>query len=155
VWALRNRRLDALQVIHNVLEQDPGRELVELADQQGIGVMVRLPHAAGLLEGRSTRDTVLAEDDPRRHRPRAWLLEGLEKVERLRFLEAGGRSLAQAAILWLLADRAVTTVLPDIEGPEQLREFAAAAEREPLDAGELARVAELYDRNFDVTPVEA
>ena len=27
--------------------------------------------------------------------------------------------------------------------------------RQPLDAEELARVAELYERNFDVTPVEA
>src|SRR5262249_46999312 len=31
VWALQHRRLDALQIIHNMLEQDPGRELLGLA----------------------------------------------------------------------------------------------------------------------------
>src|SRR4051812_17922063 len=156
VFALRERDLDALQIIHNMLEQDPGRELLALANERQVGVMVRVPHSSGMLEGRYTRETVFAENDHRRHRKREWLLEGVEKVERLRFLTKGtGRTLGQAALLWLLADPAVTTTLPNVYGPEQLEEFAAAADLPPLADDELVRVAELYERNFDVTPVSA
>ena len=47
----------------------------------------------------------------------------------------------------------MTTVLPNIYGPEQLHEFAAAAHVEPLTDEERARVAELYARNFDLDAV--
>ena len=156
VFALRERDLDALQIIHNMLEQDPGAELLDLARERGVGVMVRVPHSSGMLEGKYTRETVFAANDHRRHRNREWLLEGVEKVERLRFLTEGtGRTLGQAALLWLLADPAVTTTLPNIYGAEQLEEFAAAADCAALTDDELARVAGLYERNFDVTPLTA
>ncbi len=155
LWAIENRRLEAIQIIHNMLEQDPGRDLLAAAAEHEVGVMVRVPHSSGMLEGRYTKDTVFPEGDHRRHRPRRWLLEGLEKVERLRFLEDSERTLGQAALAWLFAEPAVTTVLPNIYGPEQLHEFAAAAHVEPLTDEERARVAELYARNFDLEPAEA
>ncbi len=155
VFGLAERPLDELQIIHNMLEQEPGRELLEIANRQGVGVMVRVPHSSGLLEGRYTKDTEFAPNDHRRHRPRRWLLEGVDKVERLRFLEEPGRTLGQAAIQWLLSDPAVTCVLPNIYGREQLDEFAAAPATPPLSDDELERVAELHERNFDVVPVEA
>jgi aryl-alcohol dehydrogenase-like predicted oxidoreductase len=155
LWAIENRRLEAIQIIHNMLEQDPGRDLLAAAAEHELGVMVRVPHSSGMLEGRYTKDTVFPEGDHRRHRPRRWLLEGLEKVERLRFLEDSERTLGQAALAWLFAEPAVTTVLPNIYGPEQLHEFAAAAQVEPLTDEERARVAELYARNFDLEPAEA
>jgi aryl-alcohol dehydrogenase-like predicted oxidoreductase len=114
-----------------------------------------VPHSSGLLEGRYTKDTEFPPNDHRRHRPRRWLLEGVDKVERLRFLEEPGRTLGQAAIQWLLADPAVTCVLPNIYGREQLDEFAAAPSTPPLSDEELERVAALHARNFDVVPVEA
>jgi aryl-alcohol dehydrogenase-like predicted oxidoreductase len=151
VWALENRRFDALQIIHNMLEQEPGRELCDLARERGVGVVVRVPHSSGMLEGRYTRDTVFAENDHRRHRTQEWLEQGLEKIDRLGFLTAdGSRTLGQAALAWLWADPAVSSVLPNIYGAEQLEEFAAATTVPPLDERELARVAELYDRNFDL-----
>jgi aryl-alcohol dehydrogenase-like predicted oxidoreductase len=155
LWAIENRRLEAIQIIHNMLEQNPGRDLLAAATEHEVGVMVRVPHSSGMLEGRYTKDTVFPEGDHRRHRPRRWLLEGLEKVERLRFLEDSERTLGQAALAWLFAEPAVTTVLPNIYGPEQLDEFAAAADVEPLTDEELARVADLYARNFDLEPAEA
>ena len=106
-----------------------------------------------MLEGRYTRDTVFAENDHRRHRKREWLLEGLDKIATLEFLtESGERTLGQAALGWLWADPAITTVLPNIYGSREIAEFAAATETPPLTEDELARVAELYERNFGVTP---
>jgi aryl-alcohol dehydrogenase-like predicted oxidoreductase len=143
LWALAHRRLGTLQIIHNALEQEPGRELVEAARDVGTGVMVRVPHSSGMLEGKYTKDTVFARDDHRRHRRREWLETGLQKVEQLGFLTASGeRTLGQAALKWLLADPVVTTTLPNIYGEEQLLEFAAASEVPDLSEDEI------YDANF-------
>jgi len=147
VWALQNRRMAVLQIIHNLLEQEPGQELLELAHTADIGVLVRVPHSSGMLEGKYTRDTVFAENDHRRHRTREWLEEGLRKIETLAFLTEG-RTLGQAAIQWLLADPSVTSVLPNIYSSEQLHEFAAAPATPELTPEELAQVADLYAHDF-------
>jgi aryl-alcohol dehydrogenase-like predicted oxidoreductase len=152
--AFRTRRLAAGQIIHNLLEQDPGRELIDAAREASIGLMIRVPHSSGMLEGRYTKDTVFAPNDHRRHRPREWLVEGLRKVETLGFLTEG-RTLGQAAIQWLLAEPAVTTVLPNIYDSQQLREFAAAPGTPELTATELDRVAELYANDFSAEPAAA
>ena len=149
--AFRTRDLAAAQIIHNLLEQDPGRDLIEAAREASTGLMIRVPHSSGMLEGHYTRDTVFAENDHRRHRPKEWLTEGLRKVETLGFLTEG-RTLGQAAIQWLLAEPVVTTVLPNIYNSEQLREFAAAPETPELTASELERVAELYASDFAAEP---
>ena len=44
------------------------------------------------------------------------------------------------------------TALPNIYGPEQLDEFAAAPDMPDLDEADLARVAELYADDFGVRP---
>ena len=149
--ALRTRDLGAAQIIHNLLEQDPGRDLIEAAREASTGLMIRVPHSSGMLEGHYTRDTVFAENDHRRHRPKEWLIEGLRKVETLGFL-TDGRTLGQAAIQWLLAEPVVTTVLPNIYNSEQLREFAAAPETPELTTAELEHVAELYASDFAAEP---
>ena len=115
---------------------------------------VRVPHSSGMLEGNLTADTVFPKHDHRRHRPRSWLLEGVQKVATLDFLTEGtGRTLGQAALRWLLADEQIATTLPNIYGAEQLAEFAGASDVADLTDAELARVAALYDDNFGVTPV--
>ena len=149
--ALRTRDLGAAQIIHNLLEQDPGRDLIEAAREASTGLMIRVPHSSGMLEGHYTRDTVFAENDHRRHRPKEWLIEGLRKVETLGFLTEG-RTLGQAAIQWLLAEPVVTTVLPNIYNSEQLREFAAAPGTPELTTAELEHVAELYASDFAAEP---
>jgi aryl-alcohol dehydrogenase-like predicted oxidoreductase len=149
--AFRTRDLAAAQIIHNLLEQDPGRELIEAAREASTGLMIRVPHSSGMLEGHYTSDTVFAENDHRRHRPKEWLTEGLRKVETLGFL-TDGRTLGQAAIQWLLAEPVVTTVLPNIYNSEQLHEFAAAPDTPELSASELEHVAELYASDFAAEP---
>ena len=112
--------------------------------------MIRVPHSSGLLEGHYTEETVFPEGDHRRHRPRSWLLNGIKKIDTLRFLERPDRTLAQASIAWLLAEPRVMTVLPNIYNHEQLREFAAASDAPALTAEELAGVGALIATNFGV-----
>lgn len=148
LYAIREREVGALQIIHNLLEQGPGRDFIAAARDTGAGLVARVPHSSGLLEGHYTEETTFPPGDHRNHRPRQWLLEGLKKVEQLRFLAKPDRTAGQAAIQWLLAEPLMAAVLPNIYDEAQLREFAGAPETPPLTAAELARVDELYLRNF-------
>ena len=147
--ALRERRVPVTQIIHNLLEQEPGNDLIAAAHEAGASILVRVPHSSGLLEGHFTAETTFAPGDHRRHRSREWLVDGVRKIEQLRFLEAGGaRTLGQAALQWLLAEPLVTSTLPNIYDADQLAEFAAAPESPPLTATELQRCTALYAESF-------
>jgi aryl-alcohol dehydrogenase-like predicted oxidoreductase len=156
VWALENRHLDALFIIHNLLEEDPGREFFDEARKRDVGVMVRVPHSSGLLEGKYTKETTFDANDHRSHRKREWLEKGLQKLDKLGFLTDGRDvTIGQAALQWLLADPLTVTVLPNIYDDAQLVEFVAATEKAPLGEDDLARVAELYDNGFFLAPAAA
>jgi aryl-alcohol dehydrogenase-like predicted oxidoreductase len=152
--AVRDRGVAAMQIIHNLLEQEPGREFIEAARSTGTGFVARVPHSSGLLEGHYTAETTFPAGDHRNHRPRQWLLDGLRKVEGLRFLERPGRTLGQAAIQWLLAEPLMASVLPNIYGEAQLREFAAASDAPGLTSDDLERIRALYESNYGL-PVAA
>ena len=151
VHAMRTRDLAAVQMIYNILEQDPGRDLLVAGRETDTQMIVRVPHSSGMLEGNLTADTVFAENDHRRHRPRSWLVEGVQKIAALGFLTEG-RTLGQAALRWVLADPNVASTLPNIYGLEQLREFTAASGVRDLTREELDRIAELHADNFGVVP---
>jgi aryl-alcohol dehydrogenase-like predicted oxidoreductase len=152
VNAVRQRNVATLQIIWNMLEQYPGNAQVRAAYEAGAdtGYMIRVPHSSGMLEGRYTAETTFPKNDHRHHRPREWLINGIEKVAQLRFLERPDRTLGQAAIAWLLAEPRVMTVLPNIYDRDQLAEFAAAPEAPALETDELARIAALYEENFGI-----
>jgi aryl-alcohol dehydrogenase-like predicted oxidoreductase len=153
--AISGRGIASVQTVYNLLEQDPGRDFMAAAAEHGVGVIARVPTSSGLLDDTLTEETSFGPGDHRRHRPREWLVEGLEKIERIRFLCAPdtGRTMAQAALRFILGQPQMTVVIPTITSQAELREYAGAAQVPDLTEDELARVADLYARNFDVEPV--
>src|SRR5947209_4928523 len=137
-------------------EQHPGHALHATATEAGKDTMflIRVTHSSGMLEGKYTADTGFPPTDHRSHRPRSWLLNGIKKIDKLRFLENSERTLGQAALLWLLADKRVASTLPNIYNEEQLIEFAKAPDCPPLTADELAKIDNLYSENFGLEPEE-
>ena len=119
--------------------------------------LIRVTHSSGMLEGHYTIDTKFDESDHRSHRPRAWLVEGVQKVERLKpMAESRGVTMGQLALLWLYAHPSVLSALPNIYNEEQLDEFAGASEHAPLHDAEMEEIHAMYERGFDVVPyVEA
>lgn len=149
IAAMDRGRGTAMQMIYNLLEQEPGTDLIAKARETGTKLIVRVPHSSGMLEGNLTEDTVFPPNDHRRHRPRSWLVEGVQKVARLDFLSQD-MTLAQAALRWVMAADEIACALPNIYDLAQLDEFTADVR--DLTQEELDRVAELYERNFDVEP---
>ncbi|HUP47102.1 MAG TPA: aldo/keto reductase [Thermoanaerobaculia bacterium] len=115
--------------------------------------LIRVTHSSGMLEGKYTPETKFDESDHRSHRPRAWLVEGLQKIDRLKALcERRGVTIGQLALLWLYAHPSIVSALPNVYGEEQIEEFAGASAHPPLSGAEMEEVHELYTRNFDITP---
>jgi len=160
-YAIEHRRTDIVYIIYNLLEQMLGQSLFPLARQKHRSMLVRVPHASGLLDGTVTPQTVFGEDDHRFHRvstdekKRLWQVNGLKKVEQIRFLLDGGRTLGQAAIQCILAEPSVASVLPNIYNEQLLREFAEAPNTPAITPEELSRVGRLYAESFGIDAVPA
>lgn len=115
--------------------------------------LIRVTHSSGMLEGKYTPETTFDESDHRSHRPRSWLIEGLQKVDALKPLcETRGVTISELALLWLYAQPSVLSALPNIYDEAQLAEFTAASAHAPLDDAEMETIHAMYERNFDITP---
>jgi aryl-alcohol dehydrogenase-like predicted oxidoreductase len=149
---IRERNVTSVQHIYNMLEQHPGRAMQDAATEAGKDTMflIRVTHSSGMLEGKYTAETTFPPTDHRSHRPRSWLLNGVKKIDRIRFLESSDRTLGQAALQWLLEDGRVASTLPNIYEEAQLTEFAKAPDCPPLTREEMEKIAGLYAENFGV-----
>lgn len=134
-----------LQVDYSILNRDPEREILPWCLENGVGVIVRGPLAMGILTGKLSASSVFGEGDHRR----AWLTEpaaratfesDMAAVQRLGPLARGGRTLAQAAMQFVLRHPAVSTAIPGARSVRQLRDNAGAAAAPALSPDELALI---------------
>jgi aryl-alcohol dehydrogenase-like predicted oxidoreductase len=150
-----SRRKAPPQIIYNLFEQQLGERVFQTAREHDVSVLVRVPHASGLLDGSVQRDTTFEPGDHRNwrvttnQRRKEWLEDGLVKLERLDFLTEG-RTIGQAALQFVLHDPIVASVLPNIYDAEGLEDFATFDRARALTDDEYNRVQELYARNFDL-----
>jgi aryl-alcohol dehydrogenase-like predicted oxidoreductase len=155
--AIEYPNVATVQIVFNPFRQRPAGLFFAEAERRGVGVIVRVPLASGLLSGRYTRETAFAADDHRnfnRHGEQFDVGEtfagvpfevGLDAVEELKPLVAGDATLAQFALRWILMHDAVSTVIPGARNEDQARANAAAAALAPLDAAAMERVREVYE----------
>ncbi len=140
-------RCSTLQIDYSLLNRTPEEEIFPYCQEHNIGVIVRGALAMGTLTGKFTAETQFADGDFRQNwqndpNQRAVFLDDLEKVKRLRAL-ADGRTLAQLAVQFVLANPAVSTVIPGAKSARQIQETAQAGWLPPLTADELAQIASI------------
>jgi len=141
---------DTIQLEYNLLVQEPAEKVFPLAQKKNVAIVARVPLRRGLLTGKlKPEDQERFQKDDVRARNFAGDIfpKELAKVEKLRFLEKPGRSLAQAAIAFCLAHPAVSVVIPGARNDRQARENAAAAEVR-LSPEELGKISELWRSGF-------
>lgn len=149
IVALQTGKPDTLQVVYNILHQDPEAELFPLAQAHNIGIIPRVPLERGVLSGRFTNPSHFARDDFRgRMFSEKSLAPLTSALEKLGFLVTGDvPNLAQAALRFVLSHPAVSSVIPGIRTPSQVDANAAASGKR-LPAEDLARLRELYQSEF-------
>jgi len=117
---MRSGRIGAIQVPYNPRERSVEREILPLAEELGLGVVVMRPLGEGALARRA---------------PSAARLAPLR--------EYGVETWAQALLKWILSDRRCHVAIPATSRPEHMRDNAAAGEPPWLDEDARAYVARL------------
>ncbi len=135
---------ESIQLVYNILQQKEGDALFPAAQEKGVGIIVRVPLASGWLTGKYNAETVFPKNDLRSLRfPPEKVKEAAEKVAPLDFLLEEADSLAEAALRFVLAQPAVSTVIPGAKTPAQLAKNVKASGK-PLSEEAVRRVREMF-----------
>jgi aryl-alcohol dehydrogenase-like predicted oxidoreductase len=154
----------SVQIILNAFRRKPLDKVLPAAAAAGVGIIVRVPLASGLLSGRYGLDTTFPADDHRtfnRHGEAfdvgetfsgvdyaAGVRAATEFAAIVADTETSAATTAQWALRWVIQQPGVTTVIPGARNPGQARQNAAAADLPPLTPDALAGIEDLYDKYF-------
>lgn len=128
--------LDAVQVIYNIFEQEPAAEFFPVAEENKVGVIVRVAFDESALTGKLTNDTKFGEDDFRRNYFAGDRLQRtVARVEKVRQTVGNAEpTLATAALKFALKPSAVSTVIPGIRNIQQAEMNIAVSDASPISA---------------------
>ena len=153
---LGQQGLLSLQVIFNLCRQKPADELFPRARETGVGIIVRLPLASGLLSGKFDASTKFPATDHRNYNRDGQafnvgetfagltLAKGAELVDRLKPLVPANMTMAQIAMRWILDHEAVSVIIPGASSLAQARENAAVSALPPLPGSLREELARFY-----------
>lgn len=125
-------RFVSVQPEYNLLQRDVERELVSCCEAFGLGIIPYFPLGAGVLTGKYRPGQPPPEGTRGHNNPRfqgRLHPEALKTVERLdAWARERGHTSAELALAWLLAQPAVSTVIPSARRPEQVEANARAGD---------------------------
>jgi len=136
IRAVRSGKIDAVQVIYNIFDQNPEDELFPACLEQDVAVIARVPFDEGTLTGNLTLETTFPEDDWRHtYFSPDNLRQSVERAEALRPLIPNGSSMAETALRFILNDPAVSTIIPGMRKIANVEANISASDAGPLPAG--------------------
>ena len=137
---------EVLQVPFSVFRQEWIDDLFTEARKAGVGIIAREPLGNGFLAGKIRPTASFPPGDIRSHWPPQMIAARSKAAESLSFLATAGRSLAQAALRYVLAFPEVSTTIPGCKTPAQVEEDLGASDASPLTPAELAKVRQLFSK---------
>jgi aryl-alcohol dehydrogenase-like predicted oxidoreductase len=143
--------IDSVQVIYNVFDQSPEKNLFPLTQKMNAGVLARVPLDEGSLTGAITEDTVFPPQDFR-----ADYFNGDRKKQVMQHVAALTRdlgiskdSLAEIALRFTISHPAVSSTIPGMRTVRNVERNAAVSDKGPLDQATLDILRRhAWDRNF-------
>lgn len=121
IYLMKEGYLDTVQVIYNIFEQEPAAELLPVALDANVGVIVRVAFDEGILTGKYKSDHLFPKDDFRsRYFAGDRIVRATGRVNKIKEdLEGTSYNIAQAALKFVLAHPAVSTVITGIRNVKQ------------------------------------
>ena len=149
---LRTGEMDAVQVIYNIFDQNPEDHLFPLCDELNVAVLARVPFDEGTLTGTLTKESTWPADD---WRSTYFVPENLnssvDHAEALRPLIPPGMTMADMALRFILANPTVSTIIPGMRKPRNVRANIATSDGKALPAD---LIQQLRAHRWDREPTE-
>jgi aryl-alcohol dehydrogenase-like predicted oxidoreductase len=158
LYCLENPNVKALQVIFNIFRQKPLEMLFPKAEDQGGGILARVPLASGLLTGKFNKDATFEADDHRHFNRNGEQFnvgetfaglefsKGVELSGQLKWIAEGRGTMTRAALRWILDQQGVTCVIPGFKNVKQVEDNLRAAEVQSFSPEELTKLSDFYER---------
>ena len=140
LFCIRESGASALQVIFNIFRQKPAETLLPEAYEKGVGILVRLPLASGLLTGKFKKDDTFEKDDHRSYNRNGEQFNvgetfagleferGVELSRKLEWIAEGRGNMTRAALRWILDHESVSCVIPGFKTVKQVEDNLQAVD---------------------------
>ena len=139
--ALETGLVDAVQVVYNVLDQNPEDELFPYCQEKNIAIIARVPFDEGSLTGTLTANSTWPSGDFRNaYFTPENLAATLPRIDALKKVVSPGMTLPELALRHILQHPAVSTVIPGMRKTRHVEENIAASDAEPLSAAFMAEL---------------
>ncbi|MEZ4673123.1 MAG: aldo/keto reductase [Caldilineaceae bacterium] len=145
-WLLDQGLAQVFQVSYNLLAPETGQAVFAAAAEKGVGIMVRVPMAQGILTGKFQPGQPVAEGH-RAHMAGQQMERLIAEAAEFQLVAQGAAlPMSQFALRYAISPTAVSAVIPGARNVEQLTNNVAASNGRGLDATELAAVAAIQQR---------
>lgn len=148
---LEDPLIESAQVIYNIYDRSPERDLMALARQRRIGVIARVPFDEGALTGAIGPETVFPDGDFRARYFRGDRREeAARRVEALRELLCDeAATLPELALRFILSSPDVSAVIPGMRRPEHAQANASVSDGRTLSPDLQERLAaHAWEKNW-------
>ena len=158
--AIAHPHIASLQIIGNAFRLKPFDTVIPEAAALGVGVIVRVPLASGLLTAKFDTSSTFAADDHRNYNREGRAFDigetfsgvpyevGVAAARELAGFAPTGASAAQAALRWVIDQPGVATVIPGASSVQQAQANAAVADLAPTTDAYADAVRRIYDRDI-------
>ena len=133
IKAVRSGKIDAVQVIYNIFDQNPEDQLFPACEEMNVAVIARVPFDEGTLTGTMTKDTKFPEDDWRSHffSPEN-LIPSVERADALKPLVPEDSTMPEMALRFILSNPTVSTIIPGMRKIKNVENNIAASDKGAL-----------------------
>jgi aryl-alcohol dehydrogenase-like predicted oxidoreductase len=155
---IEEEELQSLQVIYNIFRQKLTKELLPQAYAKGVGIIVRLPLASGLLTGKFNSETQFLENDHRNFNCDGQAFNvgetfaglpfntGVQLTDELKEYCPKDLSMVEMVLRWILDHKEVSTIIPGASSPNHIYGNAKVSNLPQL-SDELINDLEVFYKN--------
>lgn len=159
LFCVKHPQLATIQIIFNVFRQDAIESLLPQAEENNVGVIVRLPLASGLLSGKMQKSSVFAANDHRHYNKDGAMFhvgetfngipfeQGVDLVDELKSHLPSSMALADVALRWILDQSQVSTIIAGASRLDQVVANAAVSDQPSLPSQLHTQLNTFYQTN--------
>jgi aryl-alcohol dehydrogenase-like predicted oxidoreductase len=141
IKAVKSGKIDSVQVIYNIFDQNPEDELFPACQEHDVAVIARVPFDEGTLTGTLTKETTFPPDDWRSgYFTKENLIPSVERAEALKPLVPEGSTMPEMALRHILSHPAVSTIIPGMRKITHVESNCAASDKGKLSDELLAEL---------------